>query len=162
RLKRETMNLFLSRSCIALSKRTRSGSSRLLAGALVATFFPQLSRSKDNGKTKKNFLISYLRGGSLHVSMMITDGCGYFQHFLDFPAGIRTVKDCRTRNQDLGARFHDLRDRIDIDTAVDFDNAPMTMVFNKLPGLANLLHSVGDERLASEARIHCHDEQHVR
>src|SRR2546426_12027403 len=94
--------------------------------------------------------------------MMITDGGGYFQHFLDFPAGIRAVKDGRTRYENLGASLHDIRDRIDIDTAVDFDNAPITVVFNKLPGVTNLFHRVRDERLASEARVHCHDEQHVR
>src|SRR5207237_5580068 len=132
------MNLFLSRSCLALSKRTRSGSSRLPAGAFVATFFPQLSRSKDNDNTKKNFLILYLRGRPSHVPMMITDRCRYFQHFLDFPAGIRTMKDGRTGYQDLGASLHDLRYGIDIDTAVDFDKASITLAFNKLPCMADL------------------------
>src|SRR2546422_10866905 len=116
------MNLFLSRSCIALSKRTRSGSSKLLAGALVAAFFPQLSRSRDNGKTKKNFLISYLRGGSSHVPMMIADRCGYFQHFLNLPGRFGTMKDLPTRNQNFGAGPHDARNRIRIAPAIHIDD----------------------------------------
>jgi hypothetical protein len=34
-----------------------SGSFNLLSGAFVAAFFPQLNRSKNNGKSNANFLI---------------------------------------------------------------------------------------------------------
>src|SRR5947208_16949457 len=113
------MNLFFSRSCIALSKRTRSGSSKLLAGALVATFFPQLSRNRNNGKTKKHFLILYLRGGSSPVPMMIADRCSYSQHFINLPGRFGAMKERRTRSQNIEAAPHDSGNRKGADAAIN-------------------------------------------
>src|SRR5438046_10190551 len=144
------MNLFFSRSCIALSKRTRSGSSKLLAGALVETFLPQLSRNRNNGKTKKNFLILYLRGGSSHVPMMIADRCGYFQHFPNLPGRFGAMKDRRTRNQNFGAGPHDRGNRIGIDAAINFDDTAIITIFNKLPGLPNPFPTLGHGRWPHE------------
>src|SRR5215831_998006 len=112
-------------------------------------------------KLRKTSSISYLRGGSLHVSMIIAHRRGYFQHFLNLPGRFGAMKDRGTRNENFGTGPHDVGNRIGIDAAIDFDDTAIIPIFNKLPSLTNLFNSVRNEPLPAETRVHCHDEQHI-
>src|SRR5438309_1881108 len=97
--------------------------------------------------------------GSSHVSIMIADRGGYFQHFLDFPGRIRGVKNGGTGHHHLSACPDDVRYSARINTAVDLDDTLIISVFNDLPRLSYFPHGIRDEFLTLEARVHCHDEQ---
>ena len=71
------------------------------------------------------------------------------------------MKDRRTGNENFGAGPHDVGNRIGIDAAINFDDTPIIPIFNKLPGFTNFFHSLGNEGLPAEARIHGHDEQDI-
>ena len=64
-------------------------------------------------------------------------------------------------NQNFRAGSDDVRERIDVDPAVNLDNTTVIMLIYDLPCLTNLADRVRDELLAAKAWVHGHDKQHI-